>query len=128
MWGPLFLGTSCLPSKNFKANLKHLLKHISTTSKIFLIKSKYPQTTNAISIAHKNRELNSKINGQTRSDPRRGRSFVYDISLYIMGFSDLELSQKLRYNFVLPTRHPLFAVSCVFPVKSFIAFLNYFEL
>ena len=77
MWGPLFLGTSCLPSKNFKANLKHLLKHISTTSKIFLIKSKYPQTTNAISIAHKNRELNSKINGQTRSDPRRGEGPLF---------------------------------------------------
>jgi hypothetical protein len=51
MWGPFFLGTSCLPSKNFKANLKHLLKHISTTSKNLLIKSKYPKPTNAILIA-----------------------------------------------------------------------------
>jgi hypothetical protein len=49
--GPFFLGTSCLPSKNFKVNLKNIFKQILTTSKNLLIKSKYPQPTNAISIA-----------------------------------------------------------------------------
>jgi len=53
VWGPFFLGTSCPPSKNFKVNLKNIFEQISTVSKNLLIKRKYPQTTNAISIAQK---------------------------------------------------------------------------
>jgi len=46
-----------------------------------------------------------------KADPEGGGplSMIYRyISLYIMGFSDLELSQQLRYDFVLPTLYPFF--------------------